>query len=97
MAPHEVVSLLLRGAGSHFHPVLARLFVSEIGFYPVGTMIETNRGELAIVTEINHQHPRNPIVKLVNTPEESTATTIDTAEQDEDGNYLRTVARVMSG
>ena len=95
MAPHQVVPLLLQGMGSQFHPALVKLFVSEIGFYPIGTMVETSLGEVAIVSQVNREQPRHPVITLLASANDNHTNALNTAEKDAHGNYLRTIVRAL--
>ena len=47
--PTEAIKLVIRGAGTRFDPVMARLLVSLVGRYPPGSLVELDTGEWAVV------------------------------------------------
>ncbi len=60
------IAILTRARGTLFDPWLVDRFVQCIGVYPVGTVVELNNGETAIVVAINPQtrlHPRVLVIR----------------------------------
>lgn len=49
--PDAVVRYMIENSGRMFDPDLLRVFVGLVGFYPVGSMVRLESGELALVTE----------------------------------------------
>lgn len=49
--PHEALVYLVSHAGSHFDPMLVKLFVEIMGLYPPGSVVELSSGDLALVCE----------------------------------------------
>ena len=49
MAPVEAIRYLLDNSGVRFNPVLVKLFINVMGFYPVGSLVKLNTGEWAMV------------------------------------------------
>jgi HD-GYP domain-containing protein (c-di-GMP phosphodiesterase class II) len=51
-AKHPVAALeeIWSLAGKHFDPDLAKVFISMMGMYPVGTVVQLDSGEIAMVT-----------------------------------------------
>jgi hypothetical protein len=45
------VVYLVSNAGTHFDPVLTKLFVEMIGLYPPGTLVLLSTGDTAVVCE----------------------------------------------
>lgn len=50
-SPHEVVGYLIHYAGTSFDPLLVKLFVELVGFYPPGTLLALNDGAIGVVCE----------------------------------------------
>jgi len=46
----EAMEELWSLAGNHFDPVVLKVFISTVGIYPVGTLVQLNSGEIAVVT-----------------------------------------------
>ncbi len=69
--PEKVIRFMLSRSGKSYDPVILKLFVAEIGIYPVGTFLLLKSKELAIVVK-NRQPPLSlatPWVKLITTPD----------------------------
>ncbi len=49
LTPSEAVLHVLEKSGTHFDPVLAKLFVHVMGLYPPGTVVVLNEGEAGVV------------------------------------------------
>lgn len=56
---------LLRDRGAHFDPQLTKAFVTCIGFYPSGSLVELAGGQLAIVLETNTQDFARPRIRVL--------------------------------
>lgn len=97
MLPDKSMEIMLSESGTTFHPVLLKAFFRMVGFYPVGSTVELDTGEFAIVTKSNPKHPLRPEVKVIPAPglSASMARTIDLAEPTEAGVYPRTILRTV--
>jgi HD-GYP domain-containing protein (c-di-GMP phosphodiesterase class II) len=51
LTPHEALVYLIAHSGTHFDPVLVKLFVEIMGLFPPGTMVGLSTGELGVVCE----------------------------------------------
>ena len=51
ITPYEAVTYLLHYSGTHFDPMLVKLFVEMIGLYPPGTLVLLDSGEVGVVCE----------------------------------------------
>jgi len=47
--PDQAVKIVARGAGKRFDPMLVKVFLSSIGNYPPGSLVELSSGEIAVV------------------------------------------------
>lgn len=65
--PEKALRFMLERSGTHYDPVLMKLFVNCIGLYPIGTLCLLQTGELAVVMENNRDAQRwnEPLVKVV--------------------------------
>ena len=66
MSPSNALSVIYKGRGMQFHPALVEQFIQCMGVYPVGSVVELNSGEIAIVIAQNlvrRMAPRIMIVK----------------------------------
>jgi putative nucleotidyltransferase with HDIG domain len=63
---HEALQFLyLISQKGHLDHALVQRFIQVVGVYPVGTVVELNTGEIAIVRRIHHEAPLEPIVFIV--------------------------------
>lgn len=65
MPPEEAIRFIQEGAGTLFDPVLARVFMHAIGLYPVGTLVQLDTGELAVVRQPGKQDVTRPTVSVI--------------------------------
>lgn len=66
MSPANALSIIYKGRGKQFHPALVEQFIQCIGVFPVGSVVELNSGEVAIVIAQNivrRMAPRIMVVK----------------------------------
>jgi len=62
-----MVQLLKKADANHFDKTLVDSFNQCIGTYPVGSTVEMNTGEIAVVVEENAKQRLKPIVMLITT------------------------------
>ncbi len=65
MSPANALSVAYKGRGTQFHPALVEQFIQCIGVYPVGSVVELNSGEIAIVIAQNMVRRLQPRVMVV--------------------------------
>lgn len=64
--PHEALRYLYRiGRQGHLHLGLVQLLIKVVGVYPVGSCVALNRGEIAVVSRLNHEQPIRPTVLVL--------------------------------
>jgi HD-GYP domain-containing protein (c-di-GMP phosphodiesterase class II) len=66
---YNAISQMLARANSQFDETLLNCFHQCIGTYPVGTVVEMNSGEIAMVVETNDGHKLKPKVMLLTNAE----------------------------
>ncbi len=69
LSPANALSLIYKERGKGFHPALVEQFIQCIGVFPVGSVVELNSGEVAIVIAQNmvrRMQPRIMVVKDAN-------------------------------
>jgi len=68
LTPDRALHFILRNAGSMFDPRVARVFIRAMGIYPVGTVVELDTGERAVVLRQNENARlmHRPTVALLN-------------------------------
>jgi putative nucleotidyltransferase with HDIG domain len=64
LTPHESLSLMFGKRRDRFDHSLLNLFISCLGIYPPGTIVELNNGIIGMVVSINAGKPLQPIVLI---------------------------------
>lgn len=94
-APHDGVLFLLRESGTSFDPPLVKVFVSMVGLYPVGTVLELDTGETVVVSKPARDVSdiARPIVKVIADRDglQCGGQALNLAEIDRNGRYRRNV------
>jgi putative nucleotidyltransferase with HDIG domain len=49
----------------HFSPELFEALVHTVGFYPAGTLVQLDSGEVAMVVGVNRHRPLHPVVAVI--------------------------------
>lgn len=63
---HEALQFLyLISQKGHLDHALVQRFIQVVGVYPVGSVVELNTGETAVVARIHHEAPLEPVVIVV--------------------------------
>ncbi|OGQ62640.1 MAG: hypothetical protein A3I81_09045 [Deltaproteobacteria bacterium RIFCSPLOWO2_02_FULL_55_12] len=70
MPREDALKRLYQMRGSFFDPEMVERLIKCLGVYPIGTLVELNTGENAIVKMINHAHPLQPVVLLISDREQ---------------------------
>ncbi len=100
-SPHESVMYLLKEAGRSFDPRLVKIFVSMVGVYPVGTVLELDTAETAVVVKpaTDIADVARPMVRIiaVGGGVQCGGSEVSLADTDRRGNYLRSIKRVQEG
>lgn len=98
MLPHDAVrQLFLTGENGQFEKSLVEMVIRSIGVYPVGSLVQLNTGEQAVVVGVNPSQRLKPLVKITGGPQgESYADpiTLDLAAQTQPRN-ARSIRRVL--
>lgn len=63
--PAQSVRYLLMKSGSLFDPNLTKIFTEIIGIYPIGSLVEMNTRELALVVDLDPEDIERPKVKII--------------------------------
>ena len=50
-SPDQALNIMLDGAGTDFDPILLKMFINMLGVYPIGSLLELDTGELALVMD----------------------------------------------
>lgn len=62
---HEVVNEIKKMKDKVFSSELVDKFINFIAVYPVGSIVKTNEGEIAIVVSQNNHFPDRPVIQVV--------------------------------
>jgi HD-GYP domain-containing protein (c-di-GMP phosphodiesterase class II) len=65
MSPANALNIIYKGRGKQFHPALVEQFIQCIGVFPVGSVVELNSGEVAIVIAQNMVRRMQPRIMVV--------------------------------
>jgi HD-GYP domain-containing protein (c-di-GMP phosphodiesterase class II) len=68
LSPEQAASILLKGAGTSFHPGLVKRFVGMVGVYGLGNAVKLSTGEFAVVEKNNRHDPYCPVIRIVADP-----------------------------
>lgn len=64
LAPDEALRRMLQAAGTAFDPLLLRVFIGAAGVFPIGTAVELESGEKAVVARNGEDLLRPTLVRL---------------------------------
>jgi HD-GYP domain-containing protein (c-di-GMP phosphodiesterase class II) len=83
--PDDAFKIILKCCGNSLNPNIGKLFLSLIGCYPLGCLVELDSKEIAIVSDINHFNLLRPKVKILLSAEghQSNQKVVDLAELNE--------------
>ncbi len=62
---NQALLVLKRIAGTYLDKRIVSAFISNIAIYPIGTIVELNTGDIAIVVDVNREHPNRPVLKVI--------------------------------
>jgi putative nucleotidyltransferase with HDIG domain len=97
MKPEQACLALAREAGSKLNTAFVKAFVSAVTFFPVGSLVRTNRDEVGVVVGTNPKDPLHPIITLTNDTFEEVRGQVDTSQRDAAGRYLRQIVQTIAG
>ncbi len=97
--PEQALAIMLREKGSHFDPILLKIFIGLIGVYPIGSLVLLNDREIGLVFKANPD-PRwadRPQVLLVERNDKGNERkgVVDLAETDENGHFKRNIIMTL--
>ncbi len=97
--PEQALAIMLKDRGSHFDPILLKIFIGLVGLFPIGSMILLNTREMGIVYKPNPD-PRlmdRPLVILISKDSkgEVKKKLVDLAEVDGGGQYKRSIVKTL--
>lgn len=74
VSSYEALRNITAWGGDFFHEPLVQQFVSSVGVFPVGSLIELSTGEVAVVVEHSKVRRLRPRVLVVTAPDKTPAT-----------------------
>jgi HD-GYP domain-containing protein (c-di-GMP phosphodiesterase class II) len=95
MLPERACLILARLAGEKLNTALVKAFVNAITFFPMGSLVRTNRDELGVVMRTSAGDPLHPVLALLDTNLQDSRGTVDTATRDESGSYERHIVETI--
>jgi HD-GYP domain-containing protein (c-di-GMP phosphodiesterase class II) len=100
MTADKALRYIMLKSGEIFDPFIAKVFIQAMGLFPIGTVVELDTGERGVVVKQNGttRYMRRPQVALIDDKcsIDTSRETIDLSEQDESGNFRRSISRVLS-
>jgi HD-GYP domain-containing protein (c-di-GMP phosphodiesterase class II) len=96
MKPEQACLVLAREAGHKLNTAFVKAFVSAVTFFPVGSLVRTNREEVGVVTRTNNRDPLHPIITLTDETFETVRGEVDTSARDEEGKYVRQIVQTIA-
>ena len=87
--PERACLIMARLAGEKLNTALVKTFVNAITFFPLGSMVRTNRNELGLVIETNRGDPLHPVIRLLDQLTYEPTERVNTAIRDASGAYER--------
>jgi putative nucleotidyltransferase with HDIG domain len=94
-APEQACLVLARLAGTKLNTALVKAFVNAISFFPVGSIVKTNRDETGIVIRTTNGEPLHPVIAMLTPGYERRPGEIDTSARDSSGAYIRHVVETV--
>jgi HD-GYP domain-containing protein (c-di-GMP phosphodiesterase class II) len=100
MKPPQALSVMMSESGTTFDPDLLNLFIRSVGFYPLGSLVKLDTGEIGVVYSVNPQpqYIDRPSVKIIHDPSGNlTMTVADLAETEAaSGTFKHSIADCLA-
>jgi hypothetical protein len=93
--PEQACLVLARLAGGKLNAALVKAFVAAITFFPVGSVVRTDRDETGVVIATNPRDPLHPTIAIVAPDMGRLPGAVDTAARDASGAYLRHIQETI--
>jgi putative nucleotidyltransferase with HDIG domain len=93
--PEQACLVLARLAGGKLNAALVKAFVAAVTFFPVGSIVRTNRDELGVVVATNPLEPLHPTIALAGADFRRLGD-VDTAVREESGGYARHIVETLA-
>ena len=93
--PERACLIMARLAGEKLNTALVKTFVNAITFFPLGSLVRTNRNELGLVVATNQGEPLHPVIRLLDQLTYQPTERLNTATRDAAGAYERHISQSM--
>ena len=93
--PERACLVLARLAGDKLNTALVKAFVSAITFFPLGSVVRTNRDEIGVVVRTNAADPLHPVLALADQELQRPCGRVDSAARDAAGSYERHILETL--
>jgi len=99
MLPHDAIRQLFRlGETGQCAKDLIQAVIGSLGVYPIGSLVQLNTGEQAVVVGINHRQWLKPVIKVIVGPQGESSLMpirVDLGTQEAAGTSARTITKVL--
>jgi putative nucleotidyltransferase with HDIG domain len=93
--PEQACLILARLAGTKLNTALVKAFVNAISFFPLGSVVRTDRDEMGVVVATNIGEPLHPTIALITPQFKRLDGFVNTSERDHSGIYVRHVVETL--
>ena len=93
--PEQACLILARLAGSKLNAALVKAFVAAVTFFPIGSVVRTNRDETGVVVATNPSDPLHPVIALAATDFARLPGQVDTSRREPSGGYARHIVETL--
>lgn len=95
MTPDRALRFIIEKSGDIFDPFLAKVFISAMGIYPIGTIVQLDSGERAVVIRQNDEGIiHRPVVRVLESDGAAEAE-IDLARRHADNTFYHSVEKAF--
>ena len=93
--PEQACLVLARLAGTKLNTALVKAFVNAISFFPLGSVVRTDRDEIGVVIRTHTNEPLHPVIALIGASCQRLPGDIDTSARALSGQYERHVVETL--
>ena len=93
--PEQACLVLARLAGTKLNTALVKAFVNAISFFPLGSVVRTDRDEIGVVVRTTNGEPLHPVIALIGADHQRLPGEIDTSRRLLSGDYERHVVETL--
>jgi putative nucleotidyltransferase with HDIG domain len=93
--PEQACLVLARLAGTKLNTAFVKAFVNAVSFFPLGSVVRTDRDEIGVVVRTTANEPLHPVIALMGASFERVGGEIDTSHRLLSGQYERHVVETL--